>query len=390
MASTLADQQKNHGLDQHGTTRIRHGFMIYQHSRWGVHFRTRLNISPKLELLPWAKWCVPFCLPCINVSNWCFFQVLLNGESTGCTWIQGRQLGETTTHFAIWKAIPQQGMNFTPRRFVGHGFFPFLFFHSFRLLLVLMILQASWPSMTWTCQMVRPLNVGLVRTRMQSSWSCTRQKVRTTWLACLHELWVLSKFKDSICDWLEDLLGSRVPGLCETPNGSFRVLQDSGRGWLQGKGLKRQRVPISAMPRIELRILPPQTCLQTASNPRGSRDFSSLAVNQNQWFAHVCTIWGQGDVILWDSRLVHQGGAPASARASRAVAPCGQRHRGCYGRMVSYMCCLTGSHPPRSMSSYEEQLSIAIAFFCVPLSELDMATQETCKQLVHTPSCTKF
>ena len=95
-------------------------------------------------------------------------------------------------------------------------------------------------------------------------------------------------------------------------------------------------------------------------------------------------------MILWDSRLVHQGGAPASARASRAVAPCGQRHRGCYGRMVSYMCCLTGSHPPRSMSSYEEQLSIAIAFFCVPLSELDMATQETCKQLVHTPSCTKF
>lgn len=269
------------------------------------------------------------------------------------------------------------------------GFFHFCFFILSELL-VLMILQASWPSMTWTCQMVRPLNVGLVRTRMQSSWSCTRQKVRTTWLACLHELWVRSKFKDSICDWLEDLLGSRVPGLCETPNGSFRVLQDSGRGWLQGKGLKRQRVPISAMPRIELRILPPQTCLQTASNPRGSRDFSSLAVNQNQWFAHVCTIRGQGDVILWDSRLVHQGGAPASARASRAVAPCGQRHRGCYGRMVSYMCCLTGSHPPRSMSSYEEQLSIAIAFFCVPLSELDMATQETCKQLVHTPSCTKF
>ena len=57
-----------------------------------------------------------------------------------------------------------------------------------------------------------------------------------------------------------------------------------------------------------------------------------------QWFAHVCTIRGQGDVILWDSRLVHQGGAPASARASRAVAPCGQCHRGCYGRMVAYMC----------------------------------------------------
>eukprot|EP00434_Breviolum_minutum_P022585 symbB.v1.2.019930.t1/scaffold1652.1/size121070/10 len=94
----------------------------------------------------------------------------------------------------------------------------------------------------------------------------------------------------------------KTEGLCETPNGSFRVLQDSGRGWLQGKGLKRQRVPIS-----------------------------------------------QGDVILWDSRLVHQGGAPASARASRAVAPCGQRHRGCYGRMVSYMCLGLAEFTPPSV-----------------------------------------
>ena len=38
------------------------------------------------------------------------------------------------------------------------------------------------------------------------------------------------------------------PGLCDSPNGSFRVLQDAGRGWLQGKGMKRQRVPISAWP----------------------------------------------------------------------------------------------------------------------------------------------
>ena len=37
-------------------------------------------------------------------------------------------------------------------------------------------------------------------------------------------------------------------GLCDSPNGSFRVLQDAGRGWLQGKGMKRQRVPISAWP----------------------------------------------------------------------------------------------------------------------------------------------
>lgn len=43
-------------------------------------------------------------------------------------------------------------------------------------------------------------------------------------------------------------------------------------------------------------------------------------------------------MILWDSRLVHQGGVAASARASQAVAPSGQQHRGCYGRMVAYMC----------------------------------------------------
>lgn len=65
------------------------------------------------------------------------------------------------------------------------------------------------------------------------------------------------------------------------------MLKDAGRGWLLGKGLKRQRVPVAA-----------------------------------------------GDVVLWDSRLVHQGGSAASAEASRAVAAAGQRHRNCHGRMV--------------------------------------------------------
>jgi len=94
----------------------------------------------------------------------------------------------------------------------------------------------------------------------------------------------------------------KTEGLCDSPNGSFRVLQDAGRGWLQGKGMKRQRVPIS-----------------------------------------------QGDVILWDSRLVHQGGVAASARASQAVAPSGQQHRGCYGRMVAYMCLGLAEFTPPSV-----------------------------------------
>ncbi|CAK9058596.1 unnamed protein product [Durusdinium trenchii] len=85
----------------------------------------------------------------------------------------------------------------------------------------------------------------------------------------------------------------KTAGLCEaTPSGSsFRLLTDAGRGWLQGKGLQRQRVTV-----------------------------------------------GPGDVILWDSRLVHQGGAPASADGSRAKSAGGRRVRGCFGRMVQYVC----------------------------------------------------
>ena len=180
-----------------------------------------------------------------------------------------------------------------------------------------------------------------------------------------------------------------MPGLCETPNGSFRVLQDSGRGWLQGKGLKRQRVPISAMPRIELRILPPQTCLQTASNPRGSRDFSSLAVNQNQWFAHVCTIRGQGRCDTVGLTLGPPGWCTSfgqsipSCGTLWAAAPWMLRAHGVIHVLLDWI-------PIRPDLCHLTKRSIAIAFFCVPVSELDMATQETCKQLVHTPSCTKF
>ena len=56
-------------------------------------------------------------------------------------------------------------------------------------------------------------------------------------------------------------------------------------------------------------------------------------------------------MILWDSRLVHQGGVAASARASQAVAPSGHQHRGCYGRMVAYMCGLAASSVSREGAS---------------------------------------
>lgn len=313
MASTLADQQKNHGLDQHGTTRIRHGFMIYQHSRWGVHFRTRLNISPKLELLPWAKWCVPFCLPCINVSNWCFFQVLLNGESTGCTWIQGRQLGETTTHFAIWKAIPQQGMNFTPRRFVGHGFFPFLFFHSFRLLLVLMILQASWPSTAWTCQMVRPLNVGLVRTRMQSSWSCTRQKVRTTWLAdwpvCMNYEYVANSKTRFVID-LKTCWAVACQVFARRPTAPSECCRIQGVVGCRGKASSARgclSVPCqgssweSYPPRLAYKQQATQGALETSARLQSTR-ISGLHMFA---LSEVREMWYCG-THAWSTRVVHQ------------------------------------------------------------------------------------
>ena len=65
------------------------------------------------------------------------------------------------------------------------------------------------------------------------------------------------------------------------------MLKDAGRGWLLGKGLRQQRVAL-----------------------------------------------GAGDVVLWDSRLVHQGGVAQSAEASRAVAAAGRRHRNCHGRLV--------------------------------------------------------
>ena len=355
MASTLADQQKNHGLDQHGTTRIRHGFISIPDggSTSELDWTFLQSLSYCLELSD------TYCSVCrvsmfrIGVS-FRFFSTAKARVAPGSK-ADSSVKRQPTLQFErvflnkVWISHPEDSWVM--------GFFHFCFF---------ILSDCCW--FWWFCRPRGPQWHGPVRWSglWMLAWfapGCNLHGVAQDrrWGPVLSRL---SKFKDSICDWLEDLLGSRVPGLCETPNGSFRVLQDSGRGWLQGKGLKRQRVPISAMPRIELRILPPQTCLQTASNPRGSRDFSSLAVNQNQWFAHVCTIRGQGDVILWDSRLVHQGGAPASARASRAVAPCGQRHRGCYGRMVSYMCCLTGSHPPRSMSSYEEVHSHS--FFLCP------------------------
>ena len=61
------------------------------------------------------------------------------------------------------------------------------------------------------------------------------------------------------------------------------MLKDAGRGWLLGKGLKRQRVPVAA-----------------------------------------------GDVVLWDSRLVHQGGQrggqPCCGRGGAAASQLPRSH----------------------------------------------------------------
>ncbi|CAE7793708.1 unnamed protein product, partial [Symbiodinium microadriaticum] len=82
----------------------------------------------------------------------------------------------------------------------------------------------------------------------------------------------------------------QTAGLCDTANGAFRPLLEAGRGWLQGKGFRRQRVPV-----------------------------------------------GRGDVILWDSRLVHQGGAPLTAAGSRSQQPSGSGgRRTSVGRAAAY------------------------------------------------------
>ncbi|CAE7346800.1 unnamed protein product [Symbiodinium sp. CCMP2592] len=82
----------------------------------------------------------------------------------------------------------------------------------------------------------------------------------------------------------------QTAGLCDTPNGPFRPLLEAGRGWLQGKGFRRQRVPV-----------------------------------------------GRGDVILWDSRLVHQGGAPLTPAGSRSQEPSGSGgRRTSVGRAAAY------------------------------------------------------
>lgn len=72
---------------------------------------------------------------------------------------------------------------------------------------------------------------------------------------------------------------------------------------------------------------------------------------------------GPGDVILWDSRLVHQGGAPASADGSRAKSAGGRRVRGCFGRMVQYVCCLGCTAPRAATQAFFLQITFQQSHF---------------------------
>jgi len=99
------------------------------------------------------------------------------------------------------------------------------------------------------------------------------------------------------------------------------------------------------------------------TSPRSSEDYVPISDKGRKWlqehgFQKQRVAVGLGDALLWDSRLVHQGGYPLTPEGSQCVNPVGTAASR-PGRIVAYICLGLREHTPaetltKRKTAYEE------------------------------------